>query len=470
VKGDLGNRQLKGVSCNSKEVKPGFLFVAVKGTKADGNRFVPEALKRGATVVVTDSEETFRNLNPRRTAAVLVKDAREALAAAAAAFFGNPHKKLKILGVTGTNGKTSTAFLLYHGLNSLGQKCAVLGTVFSGPPGNLKRSERTTPSPVEFFKTLKEAVEAGCTYAVCEVSSHGLHQKRVWGVEFQGAVFTNLTVDHLDYHKNMYDYFLAKEQLFFQSKLGVVNCDDRWGTALLNLKAAFKGPVVGCGKKSREWKIEEVNPKGKVVLNRFGKRLEVEHGLKGSFNCYNAALAAVLLIELGFNPEEVKGAFKGVKVPGRMEEVAEGVFVDYAHTPDALEKALKAVKEFTKGKTVVVFGCGGNRDRSKRPMMGKVAAALADSVIVTSDNPRDEEPEKIIEEILKGVPEKLLPKVKVEPSREKAIEAALKEKGKEDSVLIAGKGHEEYQEVRGKKLPFSDREAVRRWYGRQRGG
>ncbi|WP_232203437.1 UDP-N-acetylmuramoyl-L-alanyl-D-glutamate--2,6-diaminopimelate ligase [Thermovibrio ammonificans] len=458
------------MTADSREVKPGFLFFAVRGTKVNGNTFAEEALKKGASAVVTDSRKWFEKLSAAGKPVLLVENSRKALATAAANLYGNPQKELKILGVTGTNGKTTTTFLLFKALNRLGVKAGIIGTVSWGSEEELHPSSRTTPSAVELFKMLKELKNRGCEFVVCEVSSHGLHQHRVHGIEFEGAIFTNLTPEHLDYHGNLEEYFLAKAKLFRLSKLSVVNRDDPYGTTLSALRAVNGGKTVTYGKKSRNYTIEAIDPEGSVLIGTPKGAVKVKHNLKGEFNGYNVTAAFSLLSELGFEPLNLKEAFKNVKVPGRMEEVVPGVFVDYAHTPDALQKALNALKKACSGRLIVVFGCGGDRDRTKRPVMGKIAATLADSVIVTSDNPRSEPPEQIAKEVVAGIPEELRGKVTVELDRKRAIELALRGKGQADYLLIAGKGHENYQEVAGKKLPFSDQETVRELYGRKNAG
>lgn len=457
-----GNPEITSITEDSRAVRPGSLFFALKGFKTDGNLYIPEAVKRGAVAVITDSKESLKKFKDLGVPIVLSKNIRRDLALIASKFYGNPSSSLRVIGITGTNGKTTTAYLLYHLLNRLGKKTAIIGTVEYGLPERRVPSVRTTPSPVTFFRLLREFKDSGAEFVVCEVSSHGLKLHRVAGVEFEGAVFTNLTPEHLDFHKSIWDYFLSKEKLFFMTKgIGVVNSDDPFGELLLMLRTLFPCKLTSFGKKGvfRIEGVENLKEGLLVRLSQKGKVYPVRTSLRGYFNAYNVAGAFSLLVELGFSPEDLLGLFEGISVPGRMEEVVKNVFVDYAHTPDALEKVLKALREFKRGKLIVIFGCGGDRDREKRPLMGRVAEKLADFIILTSDNPRSEDPLQIADEILAGIKEKS--KVEVVLDRKLAIEKGLKLKGEEDVLLIAGKGHETYQEIGGKKYPFDDREVVR---------
>ena len=456
------NPKVTSITEDSRAVKPGSLFFAIKGFKTDGNLFIPEAVKKGAVAVVTDSVESLKKFKNLNVPIVLSQNIRRDLALVASKFYGNPSSSLKVIGVTGTNGKTTTAYILYHLLNRLGKKTAIIGTVEYGLPEKKFPSERTTPSPITFFRLLREFKEAGALFVVCEVSSHGLKLHRVTGTDFEGAVFTNLTPEHLDFHKDLWDYFLSKEKLFFMTKkAGVVNADDPFGEVLLGLRALFPCKLSGFGKRG-EFRIERVKNLEDGLLLKLSYKGEVytiKTSLRGYFNAYNVAGAFSLLVELGFSPAELLNLFDGISVPGRMEEVVKNVFVDYAHTPDALEKVLKALREFKRGNLIVIFGCGGDRDREKRPLMGSIAEKLADFIILTSDNPRSEDPAQIVNEILSGIKERS--KVEVILDRRLAIERGLKLKKEEDILLIAGKGHETYQEIDRKKIPFDDRKVVR---------
>ena len=456
------NPEVTSITDNSWKVKPGSLFFAIKGFKTDGNLYIPEAVKRGAIAVVTDSRESLKKYKKLGVPLIFSSNIRRDLALIACRFYGNPFSSLKVIGITGTNGKTTTAYLLYTVLNRLGKKTGLIGTVEYGLPGRTFPSERTTPSPLFFFRLLKEFKDAGAEFVVCEISSHGLKLHRVTGTEFEGAIFTNLSPEHLDFHKDLWDYFLSKEKLFFMTKgVGIVNSDDSFGKVLLGLRAVFPCRLSSFGREGK-LRIEEVEnvEDGLLVKLNCGKEIySVKTSLRGLFNAYNVAAAFSLLVELGFSGRELLNLFDGISVPGRMEEVVKNVFVDYAHTPDALEKVLKALREFKRGKLIVIFGCGGDRDREKRPLMGSIAEKLADFIILTSDNPRSEDPERIVNEILSGIKERS--KVEVILDRRLAIERGLKLKKEEDILLIAGKGHETYQEIDGKKIPFDDRKVVK---------
>jgi UDP-N-acetylmuramoyl-L-alanyl-D-glutamate--2,6-diaminopimelate ligase len=452
------------VTEDSRKVVPGALFFAYRGFSTDGNLFVQEAVERGACCVITDSRETYLKFH-RKLPTFKVKEPRKLLSLVSARFYGYPSRSLKLIGVTGTNGKTTTAFLIYRALNRLGVKAGYVGTLGWGIE-ELHPHDRTTPSPTDFFRYLKEFSLKGCSFAVCEVSSHALELDRLYGVDFELSIFTNLTPEHLDFHKDIYSYFLAKERLFFSSKKALFNLDDPFGLVLNAVRAVFPADCYTYGRsKSSDFVLGSFE--GSVLSYFFkGNSYSLTSSLKGEFNGYNLLAAASTLHLLGFEP--TGELFKGITVPGRLEEVSPGVFVDYAHTPDALQKLLKAVSSFTEGRVITVFGCGGDRDREKRPEMGRIAEALSDLVIITSDNPRNEEPNSIISEILSGIKEKS--KVLVIPDRREAIWKALSLKESGDSVVIAGKGHEEYQIIGNKKLTFSDRLVVKEFYGRSGAG
>ncbi|SMP04826.1 UDP-N-acetylmuramoylalanyl-D-glutamate--2,6-diaminopimelate ligase [Desulfurobacterium pacificum] len=455
---ELAWKEVKGITDNSKEVKANFLFFAIKGFKTDGNAYIEEAFNKGALAVVTDSQRAFKTYKNRNV--ILVKNARKLLSFAAAKFFGNPHKSLRLIGVTGTNGKTTTTFVLYHALNRLGTLTGIIGTVKKGIPQKETASVRTTPSSIEFFKTLKEIKEAGAENVVIEVSSHGLELYRTYPAEFDYSCFTNLSPEHLDFHVNMENYLTAKEKLLFRTKNTVlINTDDKYGSFLYGLKGIFSCKTLSYGKDG-DFAFSFIQNRNGLTITINGET--VRTNLKGEFNAYNVAAAYSILRCMGYRHEDLKNVFLDIYVPGRLEEVAPNVFVDYAHTPDALEKVLKALRELKPSKIITVFGCGGDRDREKRPLMGKVAERFSDKIVITSDNPRNEDPEKIIAEILEGIEEK--EKVEIVPDRKEAILKALKVKEPNDVVLIAGKGHENYQIVGDKVIHFSDSEVVRGFY------
>ncbi len=452
--------EIRGITEDSRKVEPGYLFFAFKGTSTDGNLYVEDAIKRGAVALFTDSRETFFRYR-RKVQVFFTETPRKHLSLISARFFGNPERELSLIGITGTNGKTTTAYLIFSALNRLGESAGLIGTVEWGTHQCRFPSERTTPSPTQFFKQLSYLRSKGVNWVVCEVSSHGLELDRVYGVKFKGGIFTNLTPEHLDFHRDMFNYFAAKEKLFFSSEVSLFNTDDPWGELLFSLRPLFK-TVSSYGTKG-EFRIESFSSNGFVPVSYRGEVYNVETSLKGFFNCYNVAAAFSLLVLLGFSPDKLKDVFRGVRIPGRLEEVSPRVFVDYAHTPDALEKVLKALRPLTKGRLITVFGCGGDRDREKRAPMGRIASLLSDLVVLTSDNPRSEEPEAIISDILEGIEDR--EKVTVIPDRRSAIEWALREKKEDDVVLIAGKGHENYQQFRDYSVHFSDREVVEEFYG-----
>ncbi len=456
------NPSITDITEDSREVKEGSLFFARRGESFDGNKFIEEAIQKGAVAIITDSAEAA---GKRRGVPVIYsKDITGTIANIASAFFGNPSKKLKLIGITGTNGKTTTTYIIFELLNRIGINCGIVGTVETGTWKKRIPSKRTTPGAIEFNRRLKEFLDRGEEYVVCEVSSHGLALRRVENVEFEGAIFTNLSHDHLDFHKNMENYFLAKEKLFFKTrKATVINIDDEYGRLLYSLRGLFRCKTVPVGENGKV-KLEGyqlIAEKARFrIVNRQQTVLEVETNLLGRYNAFNITLAITLLQALNLPVEEMVKYLSSIKVPGRMEEVVPGVFVDYAHTPDALAKALTGLKEITSGRLIVVFGCGGNRDREKRTKMGKIADELADIIIVTDDNPRNEDPKTIIQEIVMGIEQN--EKLKIIHNREEAIGEALKLKREEDVVLIAGKGHETYQIIGNKKIHFNDREVVRR--------
>ncbi|HXV62957.1 MAG TPA: UDP-N-acetylmuramoyl-L-alanyl-D-glutamate--2,6-diaminopimelate ligase [Vicinamibacteria bacterium] len=456
-------RLIKSVSVDSREVGPGGLFVAIRGEKADGNRFVDDAVSRGAVAVVSempasDSSATWvQTPEPRKVVGVL-----------AAAVQGNPSTKMNLVGVTGTNGKTTTAFLVDGLLDRLAPPSAMLGTVVRKIGERSEPARYTTPEAPAIQKFLAEALASGSGYGVLEVSSHGLALHRLEGTEFLVTVFTNLSRDHLDFHRDMEDYFRTKRLLFTRyvraGATAVVSIDDAYGERLaaeLGTSAVTFGLAA-----TADLSVSQVEAslEGIRFQCREGERtFEIRSPLLGRYNALNLVAALAAVRALGFEHEAIVEALETVSgAPGRFERVLVDrpfdVIVDYAHTDDALRKLLEAARPLTRNQLIVVFGCGGERDRTKRPLMGDVASRLADRVVLTSDNPRGENPEAILREIQLGVKEA---PVRVEVDRRKAIELALGEARPGDVVMIAGKGHEPYQIVGDRVLPFDDREVVR---------
>ena len=466
-----GNPDLTGIAENSKATQPGELFVCIPGAKADGRAFAEEAVQLGARAVAVQGEP-LRGLSVPQ---LVVKDSREALARLAHLYYANPSKKIQTIGVTGTKGKTTTTYLIRSILERAGQPAGLIGTIAYQIGSKVYEANNTTPSSLTIVKLLDEMRRQKCKWAVMEVSSHALEMKRVLGVEFMGAVFTNLGRDHLDYHKNFANYFLAKRRLFTEFKTvkaRAVNADDPYGQKLLK---ELKSKAAGYGIKNK-CAYHATHVEHKPGLIRFqvqGQKFEAP--LTGLFNIYNSLAALSVLRELGLSWDALKDGLKHAPaVPGRFEEVSVGqdftVLVDYAHTPDALKQALIASREILGKKShhrlISVFGCGGDRDKTKRPIMGKISSQLADMTVVTSDNPRSENPATILEDILRGIPQPLQQnshrKVWVEEERGAAIRKALSMAQKGDLVLIAGKGHETYQIIGNEKLHFDDREVARR--------
>ena len=474
VPADLPNGEVRLVSCDSRRLGAGTLFVGLPGTQADGGRFWREALAAGAVAAVIGPEAAAAE-PPGAGDPVVVATAPVARWAGllAAAFWGQPSQRMALIGVTGTNGKTTTTHLIEHLADHAGHPSALFGTLVNRWPGHSVTAQHTTAFADLLQAQLAQAAEAGAGIAAMEVSSHALDQQRVAGCRFAGAIFTNLTQDHLDYHPSMQAYFEAKALLFSPGFLGggaVVNVDDPWGAQLAErLLASGEG---ACWRSSllsgsAELTITDLELGSDGVRGRLvspvGDGL-FRSPLVGRFNLMNLLQAVGALLQQGIPLAPLLdglASFRGV--PGRMERVRVGdgqgrpaVLVDYAHTPDGLENALAACRPFTRGRLVCVFGCGGDRDRSKRPQMGAIAARLADEVVVTSDNPRTEDPQQILEDVVAGIPAGTL--LRVEADRATAIASAVAQAAAEDLVLIAGKGHEDYQILGTTKIHFDDRE------------
>ena len=460
-----------GLAYDSRDVQAGTLFFCVPGARSDGHDFAPGAVEAGAGSLVVE-----RPLDLAVPQAV-VADARAAMAPAAVAFFGDPTAELRVAGITGTNGKTTTAFLLRHVLESAGTATGLLGTVKRVVGGVAAEVERTTPEAIDLQRTFREMLAAGDRACVMEVSSHALELRRADGVRFAAATFTNLTQDHLDFHADMEEYFQAKRLLFAGTPeapgAAIVNVDDPYGARLVaELREQGAEPVTYSAA-GQEADYVAVAVSYDAAGSRFGCRAPdgehpVELALPGHFNVANALAAIATAGAIGASPAQAAGALAGAEqVPGRMEPIDEGqpfaVFVDYAHTPDSLENVLRAAQRLTAGRLICVFGAGGDRDREKRPLMGAAAAALADLAFVTSDNPRSEDPAAIVAEIRAGMEVvNRRAEVEVEVDRRAAIAAALEAAQPGDTVLVAGKGHEQGQEFEGgRKIPFDDREVAR---------
>ncbi|MFA5411000.1 MAG: UDP-N-acetylmuramoyl-L-alanyl-D-glutamate--2,6-diaminopimelate ligase [Candidatus Omnitrophota bacterium] len=457
---------VRGVSCNSKKVSHNFIFVAIEGARQDGNKFIAEAIEKGARAVVIHS--SVRCPPSEKALFIKVKDPRKALAQLAAEFYGRPSRKLKIAGITGTNGKTTISYLIEAILKGAGMKPGVIGTVNYRFKGRVIRAGNTTPGPIELHSILAQMLNQGIDYVVMEVSSHALSQERTGGIGFHSAVFTNLTQDHLDYHLNLENYFQAKAELFKglgSRSFAVLNNDDAYARRLKRLtpariitygienKSDVSAKQVRLNLSHTEFIL--TSPKGETSL-----RVK----LIGRHNLYNILAAISWGLKEGLALSVIKAALEKFKrIPGRLERInvkgSRIIFVDYAHTEDALFNVLKSLRGVAScGRIITVFGCGGERDKTKRPKMGRVVSELADYAIITSDNPRSEEPGDIIDDILQGVRKN---NYCVIPEREEAIRKALALANPGDIVLLAGKGHEDYQVLKDRTIHFNDREVIK---------
>jgi UDP-N-acetylmuramoyl-L-alanyl-D-glutamate--2,6-diaminopimelate ligase len=456
--------EVTGIVYDSRRALPGSLFVALHGEKADGAAYIEDAVQRGAVAIISQTPCASGGSFP----CVQVADARLALAKLSAVFYGHPSAQLCTVGITGTNGKTTVSFMLREIFKAAGRRPGLLGTVRYEIGDRVIPASRTTPEAPDLQAMFAQMDRAGCDSAIMEVSSHALAQHRVDGILYDAAIFTNLTQDHLDYHGTLEEYFNVKARLFNQvRRFAVINGDDPWGKRLLSEKKFLAGRVsYGFGEGAE---VRGLNP----VTDTKGSRMlvkspwgDAEIGLQliGRFNLYNALAAFAAAAALGIPVVIIAKALAEMQcVPGRLEAVPNSknkrVFVDYAHTDDALLNVLETLREITPGRLVAVFGCGGNRDKGKRPLMGKVAARLADYSIITNDNPRNEVPEKIAADIAAGFDSDR--KYEIVLDRKAAIARGLELTGKKDVLLVAGKGHEAYQEFNGTIFPFDDREAVR---------
>ena len=468
VSGDL-DAGVAGVTSDSREVKAGFVFVAVRGVDTDGQQYISQAIDQGACAIVS---EVAPQVDEKITWAH-VSDARSAVAALACNWFGDPSAGMKIVGITGTNGKTTTAFLAHALMHDAWARAGLLGTVWVDDGEQISTATHTTPGPVELQQILRRMADNDCRGVAMEISSHALEQKRTDGLQVDAAVFSNLSQDHLDYHGNMESYFAAKRRLFelLESQEGnkkttaVINLDDAHGQRLME---EFKDRLylltyghgvhvdLRVGREVQTVRGTEFDIKFK------GKDYLVRTPYIGRFNVSNCTAALAAAIAVGIRPRDAVRAFANApQVPGRMENVGSRdgatVFVDYAHTPDAIKNVCAALRELNPRRLITVFGCGGDRDRTKRPLMGAVAAEGSDYCIITSDNPRSENPETILREIETGMEGKKFQSI---PDRMEAIQTAVNISGEGDIILVAGKGHETYQEVNGERLDFDDRRAA----------
>ena len=461
--------EITGVNIDSRRIKEGHLFIAQRGTQVDGHKFIPKAIELGAKAVLC---EVLPEEKTEGVTYVQVESTEDVVGKVATIFYGDPSRKLKLVGVTGTNGKTTIATLLYNMFRKLGYKCGLLSTVCNYIEDEAVPADHTTPDPIELNYLLSRMVDAGCQYAFMECSSHAIAQKRIGGLDFAGGLFTNLTRDHLDYHKTFENYRNAKKAFFDQlpkTAFAITNADDKNGMVMVqNTKATVKTYSTRT----------MADFKAKILEYHFGGMyLEIdgrEVGVQfiGKFNVSNLLAVYGAAVMLGEKPENVLLVMSTLKsVSGRLDPIQspEGytAIVDYAHTPDALENVLNAIHEVLEGKghVITVCGAGGNRDKGKRPLMAQEAVKQSDKVIITSDNPRFEEPQDIINDMLAGLDDQQMKKVVSIVDRREAIRAACMLAQKGDVILVAGKGHEDYQEIKGVKHHFDDKEVLREAMG-----
>lgn len=468
-----GNAEVTGVEYDSRRVRPESLFVAMRGESTDGNRYIEKAIEAGAAAVVTDSAAAFDEATRKHPEIALAEVAhgRRALAEVAANFFSHPERQLALSGVTGTNGKTTTAFLLDAMLNHAGRRTVLVGTIEYHVAGVVRPSPHTTPESRDLLALLREGVDQGATEAVMEVSSHALEQGRVHGLGFDTAIFTNLTRDHLDFHGTMEKYFAAKRRLFDGAllqapRVAVLNVDDSYGAELALTAREAGSEIFSYGMGVGEFRAEDVSMAAggmSFTLQSPAGATEIQTRLTGKVNIYNLLAACAAGYARGLTLEEIASGAVALRcVPGRFETVDAGqlftVVVDYAHTDDALRNLTAQAREFVRengGRVITLFGCGGDRDRTKRPLMGRAAGEGSDLVFLTSDNPRNEEPEAILADVVPGLDATGV-KYMLEPSRERAIRMALEEARAGDIVLLAGKGHEKTQTLKSGTVPFDD--------------
>ncbi len=465
VKGDL-EQEIQGIESNSKKIEKGFLFIAIKGFDVDGHQYIGGAIEKGATAVMVEEGCDLKALAiPEGITIVMARNTREALAICSSNFYGNPSRKFKLIGVTGTKGKTTTTFMIKEILEKAGKKVGLIGTIATYINGKkVKESDRTTPESLELQRDFAQMAEAGVEAVVMEVSSQSLKLHRVDGCEFDIVVFTNFSEDHISpkEHPDMEDYFQSKLKLFQMCKTGISNADDLYGAKMPKLFPESNIITYGIDN------FANVLAKDITITNSYvdfkvkvtDRNERVKTGIPGRFSVYNSLAAICVAQKFGVTPEAVKEALVEVKVPGRSEMVTNKreipIMIDYAHSPESLENILQAVKSYTRGKVISVFGCGGDRDSGKRPIMGEISGRIADFTFITSDNPRTEEPEKIVEQIEEGM-KKTKGKYKVVVDRTEAIKQAIQMANKRDIIVLAGKGHEPYQEINGVKHPFDER-------------
>jgi UDP-N-acetylmuramoyl-L-alanyl-D-glutamate--2,6-diaminopimelate ligase len=465
----IGSDELRvsGISYDSRKVEPGHLFVAMQGEKVDGHDFIEDAVKKGAIAIVHEKELADNGRFLPFASLIRVKDSRKSLACAANIYYHSPSRAMTVIGITGTNGKTTTTYILKSILEAWGKKVGLIGTIQYMISDAVYPATHTTPESLEFQALLHDMLAAGCSHVVAEISSHALSQKRIDNTIFKAGVFTNLTRDHLDFHNTMDNYFLSKKRFFTdlldKNAMSIINHDDSWGRRLV--ESVVTGTYTYGLEAGADIMASEMNNSFDGLRFRLsfrGRVYDIVSPLVGLPNVYNILSAAGAAASVGVPWEVIlEGIRTSPAIRGRFEKIDVGqkflAIVDYAHTEDALERLIYTARSLTKGKIITVFGCGGERDRGKRPRMGAIATRLSDFVIITSDNPRSERPEDIIKEVEAGAARR---NYLVEADRKEAIKRAVLMAEANDVVLVAGKGHESCQEIGGKRFPFNDREVI----------
>lgn len=467
AKGNL-DIDIKSIESDSKRVSEGSLFIAVKGYENDGHEYIEEAIKNGAKAIIIEDIKKIKQINfPEDITIVVSNDNRHTLAISACNFYDNPSRKFRLIGVTGTKGKTTTTYMIKKLLEAEGKKVGLIGTIenYIGED-SLGISDRTTPDCIELQKTFAKMVDEKVEFVVMEVSSQALKLNRVDGCNFDVGVFTNFSKEHIspNEHSDMEEYFNSKLKLFEMCKIGFLNIDDfRAGKVKKAAKCELRtyGANNQCDLLAKDITITNVSVDFKAKISDRNERIKVD--IPGRFSVYNSLAAISVALYFGVSPDNIKSALETIKVPGRSELVPNkkemNIMIDYAHSPESLECILSAVKTYTRGRVILVFGCGGDRDKGKRPIMGEIAGKLATYTIITTDNPRTEKPEDIINEIKAGI-DKTKGKYEIVVDRKEAIKKALSIAQKRDMIILAGKGHEKYQEVNNEKIPFDEKKIV----------
>jgi len=459
------NTIVNSINYDSRKVIENDIFICIKGFATDGHKYIDKAIENGAKIIVIQDAV---NIDSKNVTVIKVEDTRKALAKMSANYYNNPSKKMKIIGVTGTNGKTTTTFMIKDILECAGKKVGLIGTIANYIGNEEIHTERTTPESLELQELFNEMVNKGVEYCVMEVSSHSLELDRVYGIEFEGGIFTNLTRDHLDFHKTFENYYNAKFKLFERSRIKLINIDDNYGKQViddlskLNAESIYSFSL----KEASDFKAfdEIMGSSGINFKVRLDEIQEFILNIPGDYNVYNSLGAIAMCYKLGIDINSIKQGIEETLVPGRCERVCREynlpyeIIIDYAHTPDGLKNILETAKAFTKGKLISIFGCGGDRDKVKRPQMGKIGVDISDIAIITSDNPRSEEPMDIIEDIKKGLDKD---NYIIIENRKEAIKKAISIAKNDDVIVIAGKGHETYQILKDKTIHFDEREVVK---------